>query len=156
MRILWKFDNDLTDFYGNFPGVAIGNPAYKPNGINGYGSCLYLNASQYQSVVIHSPPFLNMAYTSFSLVAWVKANTLRNDGLSSRNNAIFGQHETYTQDRSLHIIVRNQKIYLGFYSDDIQGNRILSPNNWYHVSHLFKSTSPTYIISLLCIDGIYL
>ena len=97
-----------------------------------------------------------MAYTSFSLVAWVKPNTLRNATSSTSDNAIFGQYENNTLDRSLHIIVRRQRIYLGFYSDDIQGNRILSPNNWYHVSHLFKSTSPTYIISLLCIDGIYL
>ena len=135
VRILWKFDNDLTDFYSNFPGVPIENPSYQSSGINGYGSCLYLNASRNQSVTIHSPPFLNMAYTSFSLVAWVKATTLRNGGLpTGDDNAIFGQYENNTQDRSLHIIVRQQRIYLGFYNDDIQGNKTLYPNNWYHVS----------------------
>ena len=76
-----------------------------------------------------------MAYTSFSLVAWVKPNTLRNGGLpTGDDNAIFGQYENNTQDRSLHIIVRQQRIYLGFYNDDIQGNKTLYPNNWYHVS----------------------
>ena len=75
-----------------------------------------------------------MAYTSFSLVAWVKPNTLRNATSSTSDNAIFGQYENNTLDRSLHIIVRRQRIYLGFYSDDIQGNKTLYPNNWYHVS----------------------
>ena len=156
MRILWRFDNDLTDLYGNFPGVGLNNPTYNPTGINGYGQCLYLNASRQQSVTIYSPPFLNMAYTSFSLVAWVKPTTLRTAAKPNSDNAIFGQYEDNSKDRSLHIVVRQRTIYLGFFSDDLQGNRILSPNNWYHVSHLFKSTSHSYIISLLCIDGIYL
>jgi len=146
VRILWRFDNDLTDFYGNFPGVAMGNPVYKPNGINGYGSCLYLDASQYQSVTIYEPPFLNMAYTSFSLVAWVKPNTLRTDGEPNCDNAIFGQFEQNTDDRSLHIIVRQQRIYLGFYNDDIRGNEMLYPNNWYHVSNYGFFKSKSYIL----------
>ena len=143
MRILWRFDNDLADFYSNFPGVAIGNSVYKPNGINGYGSCLYLNASLRQSVTIYEPPFLNMAYTSFSLVAWVKPNTFRTASNPNGDNAIFGQFEQNTKDRSLHIIVRRQKIYLGFYSDDAEGSITLYANNWYHVSNygFFKSKS---------------
>lgn len=74
-----------------------------------------------------------MAYTSFSLVAWVKPNTLRNGPFPNAGSAIFGQYENNTNDRSLHIIVRLRKIYLGFFNDDIQGNIILYPNNWYHV-----------------------
>lgn len=133
IRILWKFDNNLDDFYSNFPGVGINAPTYSSPGINGYGSCLYLNASQNQSVTIYSPPFLNMAYTSFSLLAWAKPNTLRNNGGGKSDNAIFGQFQNNTKDQSLHIIVRAQKIFLGFYGDDIQGNKLLSPGNWYHV-----------------------
>jgi len=76
-----------------------------------------------------------MAYTSFSLVAWVKATTLRNGGLpTGDDNAIFGQYDNNIQDRLLHIIVRNQRIFLGFYYDDTQGSKTLYPNNWYHVS----------------------
>lgn len=93
-------------------------------GIHGYGTCRYLNRSQSQSVTISSPRFLNVAYTSFSLVAWVKAASLTNRYLE--DNAIFGQFDQNVQDRSLHIIVRTQVIYLGFYSDDIQGSRNLS------------------------------
>ena len=88
-----------------------------------------------------------MAYTSFSLVAWVKATTLRNGGLpTGDDNAIFGQYENNTQDRSLHIIVRQQRIYLGFYNDDIRGNEMLYPNNWYHVSNYGFFKSKSYIL----------
>lgn len=135
VRILWTFDNDLEDFYGNFPGVSVNSPSYKHPGINGYGSCIYLNASAQQSVTVFTPPFLNMAYTSFSLSAWVKANSFRSGcGICCQgDNAIFGQHDQQTADRSLHIIVRTQSIYMGFYADDVQGSLVLQPHVWYHV-----------------------
>ena len=63
-----------------------------------------------------------MAYTSFTLEVWMYAQSLCNGGCS--DNALFGQFQQNTQDRSLHIIVRNQRIYLGFYSDDVQGNQV--------------------------------
>lgn len=49
------------------------------------------------------------------------------------DNAIFGQFDQNILDRSLHIIVRNRRIYFGFYGDDTQGNITLSPGVWYHV-----------------------
>ena len=63
-----------------------------------------------------------MAYTSFTLEVWMYAQSLCNGGCS--DNALFGQFQQNTQSRSLHIIVRNQRIYLGFYSDDVQGNQV--------------------------------
>lgn len=76
-----------------------------------------------------------MAYTSFSLSAWVRANSFRNGCwmCCQGDNAIFGQHDQQTTDRSLHIIVRTQTIYLGFYADDVQGSLVLQPHVWYHV-----------------------
>ena len=135
IRIFWSFDNNLNDLYNNYPGVGMNGPTYSSSGITGYGACLYLNATVLQSVTIYSPPFLNMAQTSFSLVAWVLATSYNNvaSGSGRSDSAIFGQYESNTQDRSLHIIVRNQRIYLGFFSDDIQGNQILQPGVWYHV-----------------------
>lgn len=157
MRIFWPFDNNLNDLYNNYPGVGSNNPSYSSPGIDGYGSCLYLNASASQSVTIVSPPFLNMAQTSFSLVTWVYATSFNNVASGSySDNAIFGQFDNSTLDRSLHIIVRNQKIYLGFFSDDIQGSITLVPGVWYHVCTLLqpkvKKEEDTYFGSRL--DGI--
>ena len=131
---MWTFDGNLNDFYNNFPGIPINAPTYRSPGINGYGTCLYLNASRNQSVTVYSPPFLNMAYTSFSLIAWVKPTTL-NDvaNIPFSDSAVFGQFQNNVADRSLHISARHKKLFLGFYDDDSQGNIILNPGNWYHV-----------------------
>ncbi|CAM4942589.1 unnamed protein product [Rotaria socialis] len=137
MRILWAFDNNLDDFYNNFQGVGSNGPTYRSPGITSYGTCLYLNATSSQSVTIFTPPFLNMALTSFSLFAWVKATSLHNTATGSySDNAIFAQCQQTVQDECLHIIVRNQYIYLGFFADDISGVTLLSANTWYHYSSL--------------------
>ncbi len=76
-----------------------------------------------------------MAYTSFTLEAWVKATTFENLATGPyEDNAVFGQFQQNVQDQSLHIIVRSQHIYLGFFGDDISGNQTLLPGVWYHVS----------------------
>lgn len=134
IRILWSFDNNLLDLYNNFPGVAVNGPTYTSPGITGYGACLYLNATASQSMLVYSPPFLNMAYTSLTLFAWVKATTFHNTATGPySDNAIFGQFEQNIRDHSLHIAVRNQYIYLGFFGDDISGTIFLRPGIWYHV-----------------------
>ena len=137
--------------------MGINNPSYSSSGINGYGSCLYLNASASQSVTIYSPPFLNMAQTSFSLVVWAFATTYNGANTTWFDSAVFGQFENNTLDRSLHIAVRNQRIYLGFFADDISGNQILLPGVWYHVRIFPESRAKkddAYIGS--CLDGVHI
>ena len=121
VRIFWNFDNTLQDLYNNFNGYGLNNPNFSSPGYNGAGSCIQLIKSQNQSITISSPPFLNMANTSFTIQAWINPQSLCN-GSGCRDNALFGQYEQNTPDRSLHIIVRNRTIYLGFYNDDVSGN----------------------------------
>ena len=133
VRILWTFDNNLNDFYENYPGNGTNSPTYSSPGINGYGSCLYLNAANKQSITVNSPPFLNMAYTSFSWNGWIKPTTLHNSIATGFDSALFGQFHQNTIDYSFYITIREQKPYFGFYLDDIQGTTILSVGKWYHV-----------------------
>ena len=133
VRILWTFDNHTNDFYENYPGNGTNSPTYSSPGINGYGSCLYLNAANKQSITVNSPPFLNMAYTSFSLNGWIKPTTLHNSGATGFDSALFGQFDRNTTDYSFYITIRKQKPYFGFYFDDIQGTTVLSVGKWYHV-----------------------
>ena len=123
VRIFWGFDGNLQDLYNNFNGVGNNTPTYQTSGFNGAGSCLYLNRSQNQSVTIPTPPFLNMAYTSFTLQLWMNAQTLCNN-ITCNDNAIFGQFQFNNLSHSLHIIVRNQRIYLGFFNNDVSGNQV--------------------------------
>jgi hypothetical protein len=122
VRIFWGFDNSLQDLYNNFNGVGTNGPTYTAPGYNGAGTCLSLSQSSYQSVTI-ATPFLNMAYTSFTLEVWVYANTLRNSNPYT-DNAIFGQFQQNTTDKSLYIIIRNQRAYFGFCSDDVVGIQV--------------------------------
>jgi hypothetical protein len=123
VRIFWDFDGTLRDLYNNFNGVGFNSPSFQSPGYNGAGSCLYLNKSASQSVSITTPPFLNMAYTSFTLQSWMHAQSLCN-GTGCSDNALFGQHQIFNFSRSLHIIVRNQRIYLGFFANDVSGNQV--------------------------------
>jgi hypothetical protein len=122
-RIFWGFDGSLQDLYNNFNGYGNNSPTYQSPGYNGAGSCIYLNRASSQAVTIFTPPFLNMAYTSFTLEAWMYAQTLCT-GSTCTDNALFGQYDQNVLDHSLHIIVRNQRIYLGFFADDAVGNQV--------------------------------
>ncbi|CAF1353248.1 unnamed protein product [Rotaria magnacalcarata] len=122
VHIFWSFDSTLQDLYNNFNGIGINTPGYSSPGYNGAGACLWLNQSLSQSVTINTT-FLNMAYTSFTLEVWAYANSLHNNNPYT-DNAVFGQFQQNIQDHSLHIIIRNQRIYLGFFSDDLQGNQV--------------------------------
>lgn len=134
VRIFWGFDGSLQDLYSNFNGIGTNSPTYQSPGFNGVGSCLYLNKSASQSATILTPPFLNMAYTSFTLQSWMYAETLCN-GVGCNDNALFGQFQVNNFSRSLHIIVRNQVIYLGFFGNDVQGNQV-SEEREYLIFHL--------------------
>ncbi|CAF3511283.1 unnamed protein product [Rotaria socialis] len=157
MRILWAFDNNLDDLHNNFQGVGTNGPTYSSPGITGYGTCLYLNATSSQSVTILAPPFLNMTLTSFSLFAWVKATSLHNTATDSySDNVIFGQCQQTVQDKCLHIIVRNQYTYLGFFADDISGVTLLSTNTWYHMGYVYDYSTKTqyiYVNGVLDVSG---
>ncbi len=123
IRIFWGFDGNLQDLYNNFNGYGNNTPTFQSPGYNGAGSCIYLNRSASQAVTVFTPPFLNMAFTSFTLEAWMYAQSLCN-GTTCTDNALFGQFDQNTLDLSLHIIVRNQRIYLGFFADDVSGIQV--------------------------------
>lgn len=76
-----------------------------------------------QSVTIDNQPFLDLTSTSFTFELWMYANSLR-VGSSTADNALVGQYEQKTKDRLLHIVVRNQYAYIGFYSDDLSSNQV--------------------------------
>ncbi|CAF4480378.1 unnamed protein product [Rotaria socialis] len=143
-RIFWSFDNTLQDLYNNFNGVGNNGPTYSSPGYNGAGACILLTQSSSQSVTIASP-FLNFAGTSFTLEVWIYANTLYNSNPYT-DNAVFGQFDQNVLDKSLHIIIRNQRIYLGFFSDDVVGTQLLSAGQWYHMAYIYDYSVRTQYV----------
>jgi len=68
VHIFWSFDSNYNDLYNVYNGVGINNLSFISPGYNGYGSALFLNASQSQYVLVST--FLNMTYTSFTWEIW--------------------------------------------------------------------------------------
>ncbi|CAF5046158.1 unnamed protein product, partial [Rotaria sp. Silwood1] len=132
------------DLYNNFNGSGINGPTYSSPGYNGAGACLWLSQASSQSVTFNST-FLNMAYTSFTWEVWLYANTLHNNNPYS-DNAVFGQFHQNTLDHSLYIIIRNQRIYLGFFNDDVSGNQVLSTGVWYHMAYIYDYSTLTQYV----------
>jgi hypothetical protein len=121
-NIAWNFDNTLQDQFNIYNGIGSNGPTFRAPGYNGDGACLYLNSSFNQSVSIISP-FLSMSNISFSVEVWMYPNTL-NNATTNSDNAIFGQFESITTDHALHLSIRNQLIYFGFFTNDVVGTQV--------------------------------
>lgn len=136
--ILWTFDGHLNDFYSIFnAGPDNGRTAtYISPGYKGSGAALSLGLyGASQSVSIST--FVSIYRTSFTLEAWIYPRAFSWTFGGSPDNALFGQCQSTSQDRCLHIILRNQRIYFGFYSDDLQGSVVFQTNRWYHVTYAY-------------------
>mgnify|MGYP002386260119 FL=1 len=124
-RTFWSFDNTLNSFNNKYNGVGINNPTFVSPGYNGAGACLQLSKALSQSVTIANPPFFNMSYTSLTVEVWIYANTL-SDGSIYSENTILDQHQQNDKDLNLHFVIRNRRIYLGFFHDDTSGKTVSS------------------------------
>ena len=67
---------------------------------------------------------------NFTAMAWINGDTFNVAG----DNTIFGQDAA-----GLHLVVRNQKAYMGFYGNDIAGVQTLSAGQWYHVAFRYTN-----------------
>jgi hypothetical protein len=144
--IEWPFDGNLHDYYNIFNGGADNGrtATYVYPGYSGYGGALSLGLhGTYQSVSI--PTFVSIWHTSFTLEAWIYPTIFVWTYGGSSDNALFGQCQTTSTDECLHIVIRNQRTYFGFYGDDLQGSVTFQTNQWYHVTYAFdESTQQQY------------
>jgi hypothetical protein len=144
--IEWPFDGNLHDYYNIFNGGADNGrtATYVYPGYSGYGGALSLGLhGTYQSVSI--PTFVSIWHTSFTLEAWIYPTIFVWTYGGSSDNALFGQCQTTSTDECLHIVIRNQRTYFGFYGDDLQGSITFQTNQWYHVTYAFdESTQQQY------------
>jgi hypothetical protein len=103
--------------------------------ITGYGSSLSLSSALSQWVQMDTP-FLNLSGHSWTFEAWIYLSIL----LNSLDYAIVGQCDSRNNDKCLHLLIRSQNMYLGFYGDDLAGVTSLALSRWYHVAYVFDSS----------------
>jgi hypothetical protein len=131
---MWKFDNSFLDSYGIFNGVPINGPTFQSPGIDGGGTCLYLNSVDQQFVTINSPPFLDMSWTSLTISVWINANSFNNGSdYVNCDNSILAQHDQAEAYRSLHFVLRRGRPHFGVFSADTTSLTTLRLNRWFHV-----------------------
>ena len=100
-------------------------------GINGRGSALNTNQTGLRYMRISD--YYNLTYTSFTVQMWFYATFL-----SSYDDGLFSQSEQLTSRRSLHYLVRNSRLHMGFFSDDTPGRTTIMANRWYHAAFVYN------------------
>lgn len=73
---------------------------------------------------------VGISNSDFTVSAWVKL--ARDNNNIKRDFSVMGTEESYYRG-GLHLQIRNNKTYFGFYSNDLSGTTELAPNRWYHV-----------------------
>lgn len=134
----WPFENNLVDSTNTYSGSITGGVAF----VSGYANqALSLNGAQYVTI---SSPFLSLVNRSFTFEAWIALTTLSPSG----DIGIFGQCYSNSTRQCLHLLIRSNKVYLGFYSDDLTGSTSVSVNTWMHVAYVYDLSTNTKSVYL--------
>ena len=141
---LWTFDLTYQDVSSTFNGTPINGPQFSPLSINGYGSSISFSSAAQQSVVT-STPFLSLNNRSWTFEAWIYLQTIPNN---SNYYGIVGQCQSQSLDICFHLIIYEEKLYFGFFADDISGQTSLLASKWYHVAFVFDNVSRSQSIYL--------
>ena len=134
VEYLWPFDSTLQDTTTTFNGASFNSPTFSSLTITGYGSSLSLVASSNQYASIDHP-YLKLYDQSWTFEAWIHLAV----EINGTDYPIFQQREYSEKDKALHLVVRDYKLLLGFYSDDLPGVTNLTASRWYHTAFMFDT-----------------
>ena len=99
-----------------------------------------------QSVSV-AQPFLPLFNRSWTFEAWIYLPNVT----SGVEYPLVWQSEQTVWDKCLHLLVRNRRLLLGFYSDDLPGTTDLIASRWYHVAFVFDGVTRNQSVYL---DGL--
>ena len=119
---------------------------FSSTSITGYGSSLSLLSASSQYVTTSNPQ-LTLYNQSWTFEAWIYLTS----NMNATQYGIIGQCKAQSTDECLHLIVRHQKLYFGFYYNDLPGDITLKTAKWYHVAFVFDCDNLTQSIYL---DGV--
>ncbi len=129
---LWTFDgsfNDNTTVYNGY------NSSNLPSFVTGYfGQAASFNATTNQAMYT---PYIPLVNVSFSIEAWIQPTAYPN--ANDRN--IIGLCSSTTVNLCLQILIRNQKLYFGFFADSVTGGTNISLHQWINVAFVFDVTT---------------
>ncbi|CAF1309889.1 unnamed protein product [Didymodactylos carnosus] len=121
----WSFDGDATDLFNTYNGVLYNKPTFKTGYVG--QAIAFTGGNQYVQT-----PFVNLAYQSFTIEAWVYLTTL-----AMTDSSIFGECTAKTTGKCLQLVIRNKLLYMDFYGHNTTGRTTLQINTWYHVAFVY-------------------
>lgn len=128
----WTFEQNTNDVSGN------GNDGQIVNGgtfLPGYiGQSIHLDNTFSQFV---NAPWIPLDSRSFTFEGWIYLDSL----LPLSDLDIFSQTESTNFSRRLHYVVRQNKRYMGFFSNDLMGTTSLTTSLWYHIAFVYDYSS---------------
>ncbi|CAF2861863.1 unnamed protein product [Rotaria sp. Silwood2] len=129
----WPFDNSALELYNGLDGNLSGLPSYTTSFL-GYGAAISLTQSSSQFVSI-TPVVIPLDSRSFTIEAWIYPI-----GFTGGEYGIFGQCQSISTNLCFYFTSRNNKLYCGFYGNDVQGSTTLTMDVWTHVACVYDST----------------
>jgi hypothetical protein len=105
----------------------------------GNGRALTLSGSN-QSFII-SIPFLNLAYTSFTVEAWIYSTNVTSD------RGIFSQCACSTcTNQCFYVIIRSDRLYVDFNFNGFYGSTTIILSTWYHIAFVYNYATQQQIL----------
>ncbi len=140
----WTFDNVVTDFYGVYNGQFMNGAGFSPNVTSqpyiAFGRALFLNYALNQLFLV-STPFLDLTFKSFTIETWIYSTVATTD------RGIFSQCQCSTcANQCLFLLIRANRLYVGFTLNDLYGNASLSTNTWYHIAFVYNNQTQQQIL----------
>jgi hypothetical protein len=140
----WSFDNTVTELYGVYNGQLINGATYSAISTSlpyvGYGRALNFLGASSQSFLV-STPFLDLTYKSFTIEAWIYST------IATGDRGIFGQCQCSTcENQCLYLIVRTNRLYVGFTLNDLSGSTTLATATWYHIAFVYNYQTQQQIL----------
>lgn len=126
----------MADSYGIYNGILVNGAGYlvatTTQPYSGYGAALTLTTGLSQSFLVSTPIF-NLAYTSFTVEAWIYPT------FSATDRGIFSQCACSTcSNQCFYFVIRANKLYADFTSNYVVGSTVLQVNTWYHVAFVYN------------------
>ena len=84
---------------------------------------------------------LGLTNHDFTVEAWVKVNS----AATGTDQAILGSDSGGVSKR-LHLIIRNNKPYLGFFGNDLADPTVLTKGTWYHLAFRYTAATKQQVI----------
>ncbi|WP_159522484.1 LamG-like jellyroll fold domain-containing protein [Sunxiuqinia indica] len=80
-------------------------------------------------IILPKAEDLKLRDHDFTVSTWIK---IKDYNVTERDISILGTKGSSYQ-QSIHLVLRNQKPYFGFYANDLQGNTTIEAGRWYHL-----------------------